>query len=241
MLEHQETMRLIKLAQNGDTEACETLVKENTPLLKSIVKRYLGKHVEYDDLFQIAGIGLVKAVMNFSTEYNVRFATYAVPMILGEIKRHMRDDGYVKVSRSTKTLASKINKYVDEYSKENSTEPTIEEIAQKFGVDVSEVAFAMEAVRMPVSLYDTVSDKDGKSTELIDRIPTEQDKEMAENLILRDMLSQLPERERKIVILRYFKDMTQSEIAEQMGVSQVQISRLENRIIEKLRKLYQTS
>lgn len=239
MLEHQETMRLIQLAQNGDGDACETLVRENTPLLKSIVKRYLGKHVEYDDLFQIAGIGLVKAVMNFSTEYNVRFTTYAVPMILGEIKRHMRDDGYIKVSRSTKSLASAITKYVDEYSKENSIEPTVEQIAQKLEVDVNDIVFAMEAVRMPVSLYETVSDKDGKSSELIERIPAEQDKEMAENLVLRDMLLQLPERERKIIILRYFKDMTQSEIAKQLGVSQVQISRLENRIIDKLKKLYE--
>lgn len=239
MLEHQETMRLIQLAQKGDGEACETLVRENTPLLKSIVKRYLGKHVEYDDLFQIAGMGLVKAVMNFSTDYNVRFTTYAVPMILGEIKRHMRDDGYIKVSRSTKSLASAITKYVDEYSKENAIEPTVEQIAQKFEVDVNDIVFAMEAVRMPVSLYETVSDKDGKSSELIERIPAEQDKEMAENLVLRDMLLQLPERERKIIILRYFKDMTQSEIAKQMGVSQVQISRLENRIIDKLKKLYE--
>lgn len=238
MISHEETMRLIALAQQGDDEACSTLIVENTPLLKSIVKRYLGKHVEYDDLLQIAGIGLLKAIKNFSNEFNVRFSTYAVPMILGEIKRYMRDDGYLKVSRSVKSISTKILRYVEAKAKNGEEEPTVEEIAKEFDMDVNDVVFALDATRLPVSLYETASDKDGKQTELIDRIPTDEDKKMIDNVILKDMLSQLTPREQKIVIMRYFRDMTQGEIAQKMGVSQVQISRMENKILQKLKDLY---
>lgn len=238
MISHEETMRLIALAQQGDDEACSTLIVENTPLLKSIVKRYLGKHVEYDDLLQIAGIGLLKAIKNFSNEFNVRFSTYAVPMILGEIKRYMRDDGYLKVSRSVKSVSTKILRYVEAKAKNGEEEPTVEEIAKEFDMDVNDVVFALDATRLPVSLYETASDKDGKQTELIDRIPTDEDKKMIDNVILKDMLSQLTPREQKIVIMRYFRDMTQGEIAQKMGVSQVQISRMENKILQKLKDLY---
>ena len=132
MLSHEETMRLLSLAADGDDNATERLIAENTPLLKSIVKRYMGKHIEYDDLFQIAGIGLLKAIKNFKQDFNVRFSTYAVPMILGEIKRQMRDDGYIKVSRSLKSLSSKITRYVDEVIKQGNDDPTVEQIARHF-------------------------------------------------------------------------------------------------------------
>ncbi|MBQ7913920.1 MAG: SigB/SigF/SigG family RNA polymerase sigma factor [Clostridia bacterium] len=238
MISHEETMCLIEQAQNGSEKAFSTLVTENTPLLKSIIRRYLGKHIEYDDLFQIAAIGLIKAVKNFSKDYSVRFSTYAVPMILGEIKRYMRDEGYLKVSRSLKTLSGKITKYIEERIKQDGTNPTIDEIAQHFGIEQTEIVFALDATRLPVSLYETTNDADGKQTELIEHIPTEEDKNMIQKIMLKDMLSRLPIREQKIVILRYFRDMTQSEIAKQMGVSQVQISRLENKILEKLKQFY---
>lgn len=238
MISHEETMCLIEQAQNGSEKAFSTLVTENTPLLKSIIRRYLGKHIEYDDLFQIAAIGLIKAVKNFSKDYSVRFSTYAVPMILGEIKRYMRDEGYLKVSRSLKTLSGKITKYIEERIKQDGTNPTIDEIAQHFGIEQTEIVFALDATRLPVSLYETTNDADGKQTELIEHIPTEEDKNMIQRVMLKDMLSRLPIREQKIVILRYFRDMTQSEIAKQMGVSQVQISRLENKILEKLKQFY---
>lgn len=238
MISHEETMQLIFLAQNGDDEACTKLITENTPLLKSIVKRYLGKHVEYDDLLQIAGIGLLKAIKNFSTDFNVRFSTYAVPMILGEIKRYMRDGGYMKVSRSVKSISAKMMRYIEEKTKLGEEEPTIEELAEQFNMDPSDVVFAMDATKLPVSLYETSSDKDGKQTELIDKIPTDADKKMLENVILQDMLTKLTPREQKIVILRYFRDLTQGEIAQKMGVSQVQISRMECKIIKKLQELY---
>ena len=241
MLSHEETMRLLSLAADGDDNATERLIAENTPLLKSIVKRYMGKHIEYDDLFQIAGIGLLKAIKNFKQDFNVRFSTYAVPMILGEIKRQMRDDGYIKVSRSLKSLSSKITRYVDEVIKQGNDDPTVEQIAQHFDISPSDVVFALDATRLPVSLYETTSDKDGKQTELVDRLPTDEDRKMVQSLILKDMLSRLSERERKIIIYRFFRDMTQGEIAEKMGVSQVQISRLETKILDKLKQMYNES
>lgn len=238
MLSHEETLKLIAQAQDGNTEACSTLLTENAPLLKSIIKRYLGKHIEYDDLYQIASIGLLKSIKNFSMEFNVKFSTYAVPMILGEIKRHMRDDGYLKVSRSLKSLSSKITKYVDAKIKNGENNPTIEEIAQEFDIEPAEVVFAMDATRLPISLYEKTNDKDGKQTELIEHLPTDEDKKMLDKVILKDMLEKLQPREQKIIILRYFRDMTQGEIAQRLGVSQVQVSRLENRIIKRLKELY---
>ncbi len=239
MLSHEETMALISRAQHGDEEASTILLTENAPLLKSIIKRYLGKHIEYDDLYQIASIGLLKSIKNFSYEHNVRFSTYAVPMILGEIKRYMRDDGYLKVSRSLKSLSSKITKYVDEQIKNDGENPTVEEIARHFGIEPTEVVFAMDATRLPVSLYESTNDSDGKQTELIEHLPTDEDKKMLDKLILKDMLSKLSPREQKIVVLRYFRDMTQGEIARKLGVSQVQISRLETKILKKLKELYE--
>lgn len=238
MLSHEETIKMILLSQEGDENALATLIHHNTPLIKSIVKRYLGKNIEYDDLFQIASIGLLKAIKNFSTEYNVRFSTYAVPMILGEIKRQMRDDGFLKVSRSTKGLSIKINRYIEEQTMLGEKEPTIEQIAKHFDMSTADIVFAMDAGKMPISLNETGKDGDSDDNELMDRIPTDQDKKMLEKIILKDMLSKLEPREQKIMILRFYRDMTQGEIAKQMGVSQVQISRLENKILEKLKILY---
>ena len=238
MLSHEETMALISKAQEGDESATTILLTENAPLLKSIIKRFLGKHIEYDDLYQIASIGLLKSIKNFSYEHNVRFSTYAVPMILGEIKRYMRDDGYLKVSRSLKSLSSKITRYVDEQIKENGENPTVEDIAKHFELEPTDVIFAMDATKLPVSLYEKANDSDGKQTELIEHLPTDDDKKMLDKVILKDMLGKLQPREQKIVILRYFRDMTQGEIARKLGVSQVQISRLENRILKKLKELY---
>ncbi len=239
MLEHEETMRLIVLAQKGDEEAKSCLVKENTPLLKSIIRRYTGKGVEYDDLFQISGIGLLKAIKNFSLQYGVRFSTYAVPMIIGEIKRFMRDDGYIKVSRSTKSQANKINQFIEAHRKNNSDDPTIEDIAKEFGLEQAEVVFVMDSVKMPLSLYDK-SGNDEKSLNLIDKLAIDnKDDDLLDRVILRSVLNELTARERKIILLRYFRDMTQGEIANQLGVSQVQVSRLENKIIEKIRKSFE--
>ena len=184
MLSHQETMELIEKAQQGDESALSILVQENTPLIKSVIKRYIGKSVEYDDLFQISSIGLIKAIKNFSAQYNVRFSTYAVPMILGEVKRFMRDDGYVKVSRSVKTLCYKINQYIDDTRVHAGKAPTVEEIAQHFGVESSDVVFAMESGKMPVSIYEKANDGDDKSAQLLEKLQDDSDKKLIDRVIL---------------------------------------------------------
>lgn len=233
MLTHDETLALIGEAQNGDESAKETLLTENMPLVKSIVKRFKGR-LEYDDLMQLGAMGFLKAVANFNVVYGVRFSTYAVPMITGEIKRYLRDDGAVKVSRWAKSLAQKIATYTDELRKENKEEPTVDELAAKFGCEATDIVFAMDTSRFVVSLNES-GDEDG--TPLGDRlVGAEAPEDDIDGLMLRDSIMDLPEREKKIIILRYFRDKTQSEVATELGVSQVQVSRLENKILKKIRE-----
>ncbi len=233
MLTHDETLALIGEAQNGDESAKETLLTENMPLVKSIVKRFKGR-LEYDDLMQLGAMGFLKAVANFNAVYGVRFSTYAVPMITGEIKRYLRDDGAVKVSRWAKSLAQKIATYTDELRKENKEEPTVDELAAKFGCEATDIVFAMDTSRFVVSLNES-GDEDG--TPLGDRlVGAEAPEDDIDGLMLRDSIMDLPEREKKIIILRYFRDKTQSEVATELGVSQVQVSRLENKILKKIRE-----
>lgn len=235
MLDHEETMRLIKEAQGGNEQAKSTLLAENMPLIKSIIKRYRNTVIEYDDLIQLGSYGLYKAIMNFDQSFGVRFSTYAVPMISGEIKRQIRDDGPVKVSRSTKALALLINKYCDEFRGEKGREPTIEEIADHFKIDVYEVVFTLDSTRMPVSLYEKYDDDSGGY--LIDNIKTvDRTEDLIDKIMLRELISKLDERDKKIILLRYYRDKTQSEVAEILGVSQVQVSRLESKIIAQLKE-----
>ena len=233
MLTHDETLALIGEAQNGDESAKETLLTENMPLVKSIVKRFKGR-LEYDDLMQLGAMGFLKAVANFNAVYGVRFSTYAVPMITGEIKRYLRDDGAVKVSRWAKSLAQKIATYTDELRKENKEEPTVDELAAKFGCEATDIVFAMDTSRFVVPLNGS-GDEDG--TPLGDRlVGAEAPEDDIDGFMLRDSIMDLPEREKKIIILRYFRDKTQSEVATELGVSQVQVSRLENKILKKMRE-----
>ncbi len=237
MLDVDETNALIRKAKEGDDAAKEKLLTENTNLIKSIVRRYLNKGVEYDDLFQLASMGLLKAINGFDESFNVRFSTYAVPMIAGEIKRFMRDDGSIKVSRAIKATAKSINQFVEEYTLTNGNQPSLKVISEKFGMPESEVVFTMGSTRMPISIYAQGDYKDEKSQQLLDKLPVEDSQEdIIEALELRGAIASLPDRDKKIIILRYFRDMTQSEVAEMMGVSQVQVSRIENRIMESFRK-----
>ena len=232
MLDHQTTLELLKKAQAGDDGAKEKLIEENIPLIKSIVKRFKGR-LEYDDLMQLGAMGFVKAMQNFDVEYGVRFSTYAVPMISGEIKRFLRDDGAIKVSRWTKTLAQKITAYIDEKLKNGESEPTVEQLAQAFGVEALEIVYAMDAQHYLLSLSATVGDDE---LELGDRIATDEcEDENIDKLLLKDLIADLPQREKKVIILRYFRDKTQSEIAQELGVSQVQVSRIENKVLQKLK------
>ena len=236
MLDEQQTLRYVRLAKQGDKHAKEILLVENTSLLKCIVKRYLHKGVEYDDLMQLASIGFLKALNGFDEAYGVRLSTYAVPMIAGEIKRFMRDDGSIKVSRAIKRTAKEINAYIENYSVAHGEQPDIRTIAQAFGMEEGEVVFALDSCKMPLSLYDQGEYKDEKTQELIEKLPARDGQdELIENLQLHAAIESLPERERKIIVLRYFRDMTQSEVAKQIGVSQVQISRIETKIMKDFR------
>lgn len=238
MFNQEELLDYIRKAKNGDENAKIEIFKANEPLLKSIIRRFKNKGVEYDDLYQIASIGFLKAIKNFDESFNVKFSTYTVPMIIGEIKRYMRDNGAIKVSRTLKILANKINRYIDEYASSHSDSPSIEELAEKFSISQEEVVIALDSSKMPLSIYDKFEDEeDGQ--ELIDKIPYEDDEEITLNKIqLTSVIESLSDRERKIIILRYFRDKTQSEIAENLGVSQVQVSRLENKIIQKMRSSF---
>ena len=237
MLSDRETYEYIRAAKAGDNKAKEALLRNNTSLLKSIVKRYLGKGAEFDDLFQLAGMGLLKAIRGFDERFGVKFSTYAVPMIAGEIKRFLRDDGSVKVSRAIKGTAKKMNAFVEEYSIRNGNPPTVAQIAEAFGVEESEAVFIMGSSRMPVSIYGKGDYKDEESRELLEKLPSADDQdELVERMQLKSAISELPERERKIIFLRYFRDMTQSEVAEVIGVSQVQISRIESRVVSEMKQ-----
>lgn len=234
MLNAEDTLKYIRLAKQGDDKSKEILITENLPLIKSIVRRYKNKLVEYEDLISLGTLGLVKAINNFKEDFGVKFSTYAVPMIAGEIKRFIRDDGAIKVSRSTKTQALEINKYIDEFKTTEGRAPTVEEIANSFNVETEEVVFILDSTRYPLSLH-SETEEDGLTLE--DKIAdakTEDD--VINNLVIKDVIASLPERDKKIIILRYFRDKTQSEVAKELGVSQVQVSRLENKILEKMRK-----
>ncbi|MBQ3115607.1 MAG: SigB/SigF/SigG family RNA polymerase sigma factor [Clostridia bacterium] len=235
MLNQEELLDYIRKAKLGDEKAKEMIFLHNEPLIKSIIRRFKNKGVEYDDLYQIASIGFLKAINNFDESFCVKFSTYSVPMVIGEIKRYMRDNGAIKVSRTLKILANKINKFIDAYQTENNQSPSIETIAEKFEVSAEEVVVALDSVKMPLSIFDKFEDDD-EGQELIDKIPYEDNEDSTLNKIqLSTIIETLSDREKKIIFLRYFRDKTQIEIAETMGVSQVQISRLENKIIDKIR------
>ena len=237
MLEVEQTNCLIRKAKQGDASAKETLLVENGNLIKSIVRRYLGKGVEYDDLYQLASMGLLKAINGFDESFGVRFSTYAVPMIAGEIKRFMRDDGSIKVSRAIKSTAKQINCFIEEYTVVHRAPPTVKQIGEKFDMPESEVVFTMGSTHMPVSIYNQGEYKDEKTQELLDKLPVEDKQEdLIEILQLKTAIAGLSERDRKVIMLRYFRDMTQNEVANMLGVSQVQVSRIENRIMENFRK-----
>ncbi len=226
----------VLLAKDGDESAKERLFINNTALIKSVIRRFKGKGIEYDDLFQIGSLGFLKAIKNFDEKFGVRFSTYAVPMIIGEIKRYIRDNGAIKVSRSIKILASKINKFIDDYLLKNGVSPSVELVATQFEVTPEEVVSALDSTKMPISIYDRI-DGDDDGLELGEKIADERsDDDLLLKIQLYQEIEKLPEREQKIVYLRYFRAKTQSEIAKLLGVSQVQVSRLENKIIKKLKK-----
>ncbi len=239
MLSSEETLFYVSKAKSGDREAQEKVLESNVLLLKSIIRRFKGKGVEYDDLYQLACIGLLKAIKNFDESYGVVFSTYAVPMIIGEIKRFLRDDGVIKVSRIIKAQAFSINKFIEQYANKTGDSPTIEQISKELSIPKEDVIIALDSTKAPISLSEPIDDKDGdKSSELADKIPSnEREDDMVDKILLKSMIEDLPPREKKIIIMRYYRDSTQSEIAKELGVSQVQVSRIENKIINQFKAL----
>lgn len=234
-----EIRELLMKAQAGDKEAREQLVQKNIGLVKSIVSRYTARGVEKEDLIQIGMIGLIKAIDNFDTTYEVRFSTYAVPMIAGKIRRFLRDNGAIKVSRSIKDHRVAVNRSRERLIEKLGREPTIHEIAEDVGLSMEDILLAVNSGQEVASLQQMIYEGDGSSIRLMDRLSAHSGEGDAslDRMMLADSLSALEQRERELIVLRFYYDQTQSQIAKRMGVSQVQVSRLEKRILRKM-KMY---
>ena len=234
-----EIRELLMKAQAGDKEAREQLVQKNIGLVKSIVSWYTARGVEKEDLIQIGMIGLIKAIDNFDTTYEVRFSTYAVPMIAGEIRRFLRDNGAIKVSRSIKDHRVAVNRSRERLIEKLGREPTIHEIAEDVGLSMEDILLAVNSGQEVASLQQMIYEGDGSSIRLMDRLSAHSGEGDAslDRMMLADSLSALEQRERELIVLRFYYDQTQSQIAKRMGVSQVQVSRLEKRILRKM-KMY---
>ncbi len=224
----------ITKAKEGDKQAKEYIVNNNTGLVWSIVRKFMNRGTEAEDLFQIGCIGLVKAIEKFDTAFEVKFSTYAVPMIMGEIKRHIRDDGIIKVSRSLKELYMKSRAVTDKLSKELCREPTVHEVAANLQVTVEELVMAMDATAMPESINAKIGDE-GTEREGLLGCDEDMEQNVVNKLAVKEALSVLAPRERQIIVMRYFKDKTQAQIAERLGISQVQVSRIEKKVLAQMR------
>lgn len=233
----EHTLALIGRAHQGDKAARDTLFEENIGLIYSVAKRFLGRGVEMEDLFQIGSIGLLKAVDKFDMTYDVRFSTYAVPMIAGEIKRFLRDDGIVKVSRSLKENQYKVYLMREDMERRLGREPTLAEISEEMGLPMEELILTLEAGNEVESLHKTIYQGEGTEIALLDKIPEKENQQdvLLNKIFLEEMLRTLEPKERQLIYMRYFRDMTQTEVAGELGVSQVQVSRMEKRILEQLR------
>ena len=233
-----ETLILIEKAHQGDKVARDLLVEQNTGLVWSIVRRFLNRGAEAEDLFQIGSIGLMKAIDKFDTGYEVRFSTYAVPMITGEIKRFLRDDGMLKVSRSMKETAVKGYAAREQLERKLGREPTLLEMAEEISITPEELTRALEAGAEIESLQKTIYQGDGNDISLMDRLEerTNQNEKLLDRILLEDLLKLLEPEERRLIYLRYFQEETQVSIARKLGISQVQVSRMEKKILERLRK-----
>ena len=235
----ERTLGLIQRAHDGDKEARDILVEENVGLVWSIVRRFQHRGVEPEDLFQIGTIGLIKAVDKFDCSYEVCFSTYAVPMITGEIKRYLRDDGILKVSRSIKENQYRIGRKREELEKTLGREPTLKELAESVQRLPEELAMTMDAANDVESIYQIIYQGEGNELRLLDKIPEKENlhDRLLNKIFLEELLRSLNAEERKLLYMRYFREMTQTEVADEFGVSQVQISRMEKKILNRLRTI----
>lgn len=238
VLTDEEKKTLLRLAKEGDEEARQELIYGNLRLVLSIIQRFTGRKENMDDLFQVGCIGLVKAVDHFNIELDVKFSTYAVPMIIGEIRRYLRDNNSIRISRSVRDLAYRALQAREELIREKECDPSAEEIAERLGEKKEAVVRAMEAIIEPISLYEPVYSDNGDSIYVMDQLSDagSSDEIWLENIVLREAMQRLSDRERDIINLRYYKNKTQMEIAEAIGISQAQVSRLEKGALENMRK-----
>lgn len=234
----EETIRLLKLAHEGDQQAREQLVMKNVGLVWSIVRHFSGRGCELEDLYQIGCIGLLKAIDKFDLSFDVKFSTYAVPMITGEIKRFLRDDGMIKVSRSVKELGIRVRSMREQLTNQMGREPSLEEIAEQLGVSREEAAASLDAAAEVESIYRTVNAGEDQNLCLLDRLPDEREDQehLMNQMVLKQLLEQLDDKERSIIMRRYFENQTQIQIAADLHISQVQVSRLEKKILIKMRE-----
>ena len=232
------TTTLIEKSHQGDEEARAQLVQENAGLVWCVVKRFLHRGAEAEDLFQIGNIGLLKAIDKFDLSYEVKFSTYAVPMISGEIKRFLRDDGMIKVSRSLKELAYKSCVCRERLQEDWGREPTITEIASELKVETEELLMAMDASSEIESLHKPIYQKEGQELRLRDKLPEQEEQEdkILDHMLLQELLTYLDKEERRLIYLRYFANQTQSQVGKELGISQVQVSRMEKKILKNLRE-----
>lgn len=237
-MKEDRTLVLIGRAHQGDKAARDILFEENIGLIWSVAKRFRNRGVEMEDLFQIGSIGLLKAVDHFNLEFDVKFSTYAVPMISGEIKRFLRDDGMIRVSRSLKEISYKAYQMREKLERELEREPTVEEIASAAGVSPEELVMATEAASEIESLQKVVYQGDGTDVLLLDKVPEQRNaqEKVLDKVLLEEILRYLKPEERRLIYMRYFQDMTQSQVAAELGVSQVQVSRMEKKILKMLRR-----
>ena len=237
-LSYEDNYELLPLAKSGDTEAMNKLIELNLPLVTSISKKFINRGYDYEDIYQIGCMGLVKAINNFDNNYNVKFSTYAVPMIIGEIKRFLRDVGIIKVSRNDKSLAKKLLFDKEALTKKLNRDPSIDELAEFSGVDKEEILFALESSASMQYLYEVIHHDDGAPVLLIDKLSenAEEDKDLTEKIALKEALNNLDTKSRQIILLRYFKDKTQIQVAKMLGISQVQVSRIEKKVLLEMRK-----
>lgn len=240
---YENNIEDVKKAQSGSNEAMENLIKNNQGLIWNIVKRFSGRNYEIEDLYQIGCLGFIKAIRRFDTNFEVQVSTYAVPYILGEIKKYIRDDGIVKVSRSVKELGIKVKQLQNEYLKKHKEEISIQEIAKELNVDKEEVIFAIEAQRPVESIYQEEQGDEKNKRELISKIPSNNNQEnnIVNNMALAQIIENLDSRERQIIILRFYRDKTQTQVGKMLGISQVQVSRIEKNVLSKMKQKLEAS
>lgn len=233
---YNDNIKNIKLAQEGKEDAMEELVKNNSGLVWNIVKRFTGRGIEAEDLYQIGTIGLIKAIKRFDIELEVQLSTYAVPYILGEIKRFIRDDGIIKVSRQTKELAIKIKTMQRDYLNRKGEDISISELSEKLQISKEEIAAAIDSTNPVDSIYSNENTSDDNRM-LIEKISTDKDEysELLNNITLKEIINKLDEREREIILLRFYKEQTQTQVGKILGITQVQVSRIEKKVLEKMK------